>query len=592
MTSSSALHHPMRTSHHAASYRRRFAIFFLCLVVVVAVINHRSSAGPSYSPVSISYDKEYDAAHADLGKNDAGGLAVDIHTNPSGESKYCTMMNPMPTVPHASQICLGYSQGAVRSATAADAFVLVATVAESDLWDRGTCSLGHLSWMASIAVPMIVFVKSNATKSFRQLNNTWDESNNLAARGQQDMFRSLNPLPRSPGRFGSKQHRTVFRSILRDAWDAAQPQAEGSDREPSGGSPSGEPLCRGSEWIQRKQNGMSDLFLFESPNVGDEALSFAEVALRMSRVAEQASASLPADASLTDDDRIKMTTLDGVLSKAQYVIAVHDHAESWHAVHLVEQLRCTCMDKRRNERYRTLTSPSKAFLLQCMPLVMNETEALENVMHRAPRAAAANPEFVAYQRKNIGRSAALSRLFRSGMEYLFSVHRGDEVVVPQLPAAVVRDCCATFIVSREAILGLDTPQDGSDVVGGWRSFSAASGGVEAPQFWNSLRNKIFLQPSDAPQYFNEALEKEHDLRIGDLSMYLERFWRTLFGSGVYETQRDLAVSHCSDTTKIAFECPPFPVIRSVEDLEKDVQDGIASHRLTCEASFAAGNVFR
>jgi hypothetical protein len=565
-------------SHHAAIVRRRAGPVFVVILVIVMFLNYRGGKSLDnsavYAPASVAYDSKYDDAHADLAKSDTHiGHAVQRHRtlDASVEEKYCNMTNP-PADRMANEIsCLTSDGGFVKSMTD-DAFVLVATVAEDSFWNAssGRCDVGHLSWMASLSFPLVVFVKSNATRSFRQSHNAWTTENHYNVRSREKMHFPLNAAQPSTTF-------TTFRSVLRDAWEAAQ-QPLADDAAPTA------PLCSGSKWMTEKQQSMSDLFIFESPNVGDEALSMVEIALRMSRVAAKDTTSADDGRVISEEDRIKLLSLDSILAKVQYVIAVHDHASSWHSLRLVEQLQCLCMDNKRPERYRTLTTPAKAYLLQCMPLEVNTTESLVQVLSRVPPAAARNAEFIAFQTKTIHRSAALSTLFQHAIRYLFTVDSRPRIT--RWPAAVVRDCCATFVVSRDAIIG-------TDLATGWPML-VSGGSATASQVWNSLSLKIQEQPLHVDEYFTarKLTSADEELRVGELSMYLERFWRTIFGATEYETQRDLAVLHCADAKGIAFDCPPFSPVAGVDDLLAEVSKDVLSGRLRCDAPFAAQNLFR
>lgn len=603
---SSTPHHSLRSagntgansSHHAATFRRRAGFIFVVLLAVVVFVNSRGSGSLDnsavFAPASVVYDAKYDEAHADLGKTETYRSSSSLQRRleksaaSSLEEMYCNMTNPLPgskTPPDTR--CLASDEGGIIRSAVDDAFVLVATVSEASLWDSATgrCNVQHLSWMGSVAIPVVVFVKSNATRSFRSSNNSWTSSNGLDARSHGRMHFPL--LSVADGMAANQQLNTsaIFRSVLRDAWDAAQQSLP--DEAPAA------PLCLGSEWMTKKQQSMSDLFIFESPNVGDEALSIVEIALRMSQVTAVKLAGKTADEGrrVSDEERMKLMSLDSILSKAMYMIAVHDHADSWHSLRIVEQLRCLCMDQQG--RYRTLTSPSKAYLLQCMPLEVNASDALIQVLSHVPPAAAKNPEFLAFHKKNIARSVALSASFDKAMRYLFTVDTNNKTTRSiAWPAAVVRDCCASFIVSRGAILGTDTNT-------GWPQLSGGNG-VTAVQFWESLWKKVTRQPMDANQYFTLAsVSTLHnsggadEIRIGELSMYLERFWRTIFGATELETQRDVAVLHCADPVRdIKFDCPPFARITGTDGMLDDVIQGVASGQLQCDASFASRNVFR
>ena len=250
------------------------------------------------------------------------------------------------------------------------------------------------------------------------------------------------------------------------------------------GEPSFKSVARDYPWKTHVE-------LRECPNVGDEALSVLDFTTRGSFV-------------------------------SRFNIFVHGHRESWHAPDLVEQLGCVCLDAAR-ERYRTLTAPTHAFLLQCMSFFVNETEALEAMA--ANDKFPANEDLVQFRQHQVQDSAAASRKMRQAYR---------ELIGSSEPTAVVRDCCTSFIALDDAL-------------------------AESRQAfnWTRLLHITLSQPSGS-----FTLD-------GEVSMYLERFWRHLLRPSQYDFQRDFAQVRCK--YKNVFVCPPEVSIGGEADLLPEIR---------------------
>lgn len=477
------------------------------------------------------------------------------------EALYCRMTNRMDGAP-GSRLCVTPHEGG----QSVDDFLLTVTVAEAEFWSSGGCDVGVLQWLADVRVPTVIVVKSNATRSFRENNLTWDRTNDVAARGAQAMYREVlggvADLPSSGA--------STFRSVLRDAWVQVESGDDGDDAR-----------CAGVEWIKKKLlTGVQDVFLFESPNVGDEALSVLEVAARLASVELGRS---KVDFHADEDDRSKYSLLDSILQRTKALIFVHSHAASWHSLEIAQQLRCLCVDSSA-ERYRTLTSPAKAYLLQCMPLNRSDDtadEMVETVLKHAPESARRSESFLQFHRRHAQRSVNISRLFADAYRFLFS---------SDAPPAIVRDCCASFVVTREAVMSIAHNVAAVTL----SAVGSTDGERKTLELLLEMRKKLRRQPLDLAEYYSDTRVSE--LRVGELSMYLERFWRTAFGSTPYDTHRDLAVRDCSvppgQAGRFQLECPPLWAVEGETNLLPEVQAAVADGRLRCDADVSRRNVFR
>ena len=246
----------------------------------------------------------------------------------------------------------------------------------------------------------------------------------------------------------------------------------------------------------------SDTVVRELPNIGDEALSI------LTFIAEFYATLKP------------------------YTVFVHGHRASWHATDIVEQLSCLCLAPTQ-ENYRTLTTPQRAFLFQCMPL---QPPNCSEILLSSTGRPAALQEFEARMCKE---SVNATLEYRMAFELLFGQNN--------VPVAVVRDCCASFVVSRAAI-------------------------HKRPRsFYERLAHRVRSQPD------REFLQ--HSLKF-ELSMYLERFWRHVFdGESGYDFFRDFAAARCKYKEK--FDCPPSIKVASSADVppehrERKCADGISN----------------
>ena len=228
--------------------------------------------------------------------------------------------------------------------------------------------------------------------------------------------------------------------------------------------------------------------IIEGPNVGDEALSVVDYVFRVR---------------------------SGLLKQARFHVFAHGHRSSWHSLDLVEQLRCLCVDEER-ERYKTLMDASHAYLFQCMPLHLNETELAEELGPRERQF----PELRAFRQREIQASVNASLFYQSAFVEIFQ---------KPAPIAVIRDCCATFLLTSAAIQqnALTTGQ------------------------WNRLRRMLLFQPH--PSFLTV-----------ELSMILERFWRTLFVASLTDFYRDFSQVRCAYKDK--FDCPPTVNVSGVIDI--------------------------
>jgi hypothetical protein len=411
--------------------------------------------------------------------SDSSFLFGDFYS--ANMTNYCLMTNPVAGAASGGRVtCLRHSPEAVT---------LVATVAEAELLDAEQHEAGGgwnlIRWIDELPFGRrVLYIKSNATVAFRRNGMQWDLSSRRSERVARETARLLRGEP-------------AFRSVARAyPWRTHSPSA---------------------------------VELREAPNVGDEALSIADFVARGSMI-------------------------------SKFNIFVHGHREAWHAPDVVEQLGCVCVDESR-ERYRTLTTPTHAFLLQCMPFHVDEEAAMELMAgkDRFP----ANEDLVAYRRRQVQRSANASRTmaqaFRQLIRPAISAFRGStkDADAPggdskardpgtvskedgdlsgsgEMPAAVVRDCCASFIATDEAIRG------------------------SADRFdWLFLRRAILAQPS--PLFTVD----------GEISMYLERFWRFLMQPSAYDFQRDFAQVRCKYSSH--FECPPEVNISGERDVLPEVR---------------------
>lgn len=350
---------------------------------------------------------------------------------PSDASAYCERTNPPPQL--APQYCMSTWWQVPGSMPPWRVITLVVTVAEEALLQGGE---EEFKWLDEIPAKKVLYVKSNATVSFRSNGLVWE--NGTAERIDAEGFWSAD---------GSSPK---FRSVAR-SWHFKTP-----------------------------------VEIVEHPNVGDEALSI--VHYMQSR---------KVDTNMT--------------------VFVHGHVSSWHSADIVEQLSCMCFDATgRYERYRTLTSPENAFLLQCMAFV----PPAEDVIDEAPK------HLRAWLRIQATRASEGAEMFRDAFKVLF----------PRFPppVAIVRDCCSTFMIHRTAF---------------------------SEQRLQSTLDSLFDLLRWQPHHQRDASHPWAQIgRSSEVSMYLERFWRFLFCPTHYDFLRDFSAVRCK--YRGVFDCPPSVVYNS------------------------------
>ena len=366
--------------------------------------------------------------------------------------------------------------------------------------------------------------------------------------------------------------------------------------------------------------------IIEIPNVGDEAtgvLSFlADAQLERwfdGPAATTDSAPNPEEAPKSGASRRRLR------SQRRAVIFVHSHRSSWHSLDIIEQLGCLCVDTQR-ERYRTLTYPSVAFVFQCVsgmqsnPLVEQHVKPWRRAWKRPPpprrpqsrsnddvddaggsRGAADEPvlrvnrsgaslaatrprgegaagggrpmfrtapplsgkaldqhrHYIARLRKE---SVKASARFGLAFDYLFGEYLG-----PTIPEAFIRDCCASFVVTREGLAALPSGLPLSllrktvaqpylsdfytcyNGEGSTRAPSSSSPSSRHDEPSTSVMPNRSDNRSRGNNSSNRSTINDESLIVpldGDLSMYFEHFWRLLFNATAYDQQRDYSLLRC------------------------------------------------
>ena len=433
-------------------------------------------------------------------------FAKNPYQDPSLNTPYCTLTNPEPS---EDVVCIA------GNPDAAEQFVVVVTVTEEELlrsvnasWEDEHTILGNqidgtmkhqiglstkrpgdkhaLSFLDDLPLKKHIYVKSNWTTSYRRNNATWDPRLQEKL-AMERMVWETDATPESHGPWRDKVAPThVFRSIAHDLL----------------------------------KDDLSVLSIVELPNIGDEALPM--LWHLANRVHGNTTAGLLPG---------RKQPLNGAVP--EFTVFLHGHAESWHSVDVVrEQLPCLCMN-RKLERYRTLTYGEKAFLLQCVPMQDPNITDLPN------RTALERME--ARMQRHI---ANFTKQFRFEWKMLLE----DEMGPP--PKAIMRDCCATVVLHRDAILG------------------------RSAKFYKHLYNITRFQPYEP--FMEQGYERE-------ISLFLERLWRTIFNATYTDFIRDFGNIKCThaavqrqwtkqrstgqhDRDFPLFDCPPKVYLRNESEI--------------------------
>lgn len=454
---------------------------------------------------------------------------------PHSSSSYCALTNPL----HSS---LCFSQNPKY-------FNVVTTVAEVELVEDPTM----LEWLLElpIDVSITIYVKSNWTVAFRRNHMQWGE-NTWTFRRKQSMWSDECEAVEqqhgdhavvSPCLNRSTSH--VFRSMLRDSELIRRLES----RHFFSNNNSSQPMRSTTRRIH----------IVESPNVGDEAHS-------VTHYITHADAVWRFPSSLKTDQNEE---------KDHVVIFLHAHRDSWHSGDIVARLRCLCVDPTL-ERYRTLTFPDRAYFFQCMPLLLNASEILENA-----RALARMKKSVEFERVMVKRaleSISVTENFATVFSFLFqqpysstntlgkaqahSILRAEQprkkFSLDVVPRAIIRDCCAMFLVTHTAMT------------------------QHSRDWWRGILDRIERQPEEEDTGVlhemggpNKSLRDDAASSIArekykgnkhrmllpfplwELSMKLERFWRTIFQATEYDQHRDLSLILC-EYPEGKFYCPIEP----------------------------------
>jgi hypothetical protein len=314
--------------------------------------------------------------------------------------------------------------------------------------------------------------------------------------------------------------------------------------------------------------------LLERPNVGDEAASIAEV--------------------LAEAHRGGVSATSTIFGPAAFFAFVHAHRDSWHSVDVVHQLRCLRLDSGR--RYVTLTSASRAFLLQPQPVPLVASRASAGaggggdaalvVMpdlweprdRRGHVAAPVPPRPVPPQ---LLRFRAAARLREAAT--LWNHREAARLLQPNsaLPTAFVRDCCSSFVVSVAALNGVDSAVDFDHVLRLLRRqpIVPASPETEAAA--------AVQQRSNAPPPPFE-----------ELSMYAERLWRLIFQPSAADVARDVTVVGCQGEPSLLDRVErrlrivnmSQPARRGVGDVANEAHRLVIKHETLC-APYSGQNRF-
>jgi hypothetical protein len=222
---------------------------------------------------------------------------------------------------------------------------------------------------------------------------------------------------------------------------------------------------------------------YSDRNVGDEASSIATHLLRLRNAT-------------------------GRETVPHFTAFVHGHRESWHSLDVVQQLACMCVGPQT--RYVTLTSPSRAFLYGCQDYGGVAQLAQRGDCNATLWNGSGGGELAAFTARKTAREMGVALNHARAMRELLGP--------TPIRNSVARDCCTTFIVSRQALLDLPT------------------------DLLQRLGKTLVNQPARA--HALPCSSSADGVEFEELSMYAERLWRGLFVPSAADTQRDLTTVGC------------------------------------------------
>lgn len=238
------------------------------------------------------------------------------------------------------------------------------------------------------------------------------------------------------------------------------------------------------------------------------AETFAAFLDRMRRVEWRTCVTVQPDVNVGDESlSVASFIADHYERLPEMVVFLHAHETTWHHPNIVEQLRCMCLDTRQ-ESYRTLLTPLEHhfFTMHCL----SREAHLQSDVHPA----------------ELNDRTDLHR-FRVLWQRLLEPYLGP------LEHSFVYDLCGSFVVTKRAM----------------RSLPRA--------FWRQLATLLRYQPLS-----HAAAGVD-----GELSMLVERLWRTIFHATPYDFQRDFTNYKCR--FGFEFACPPHANVSTQADIISD-----------------------
>lgn len=498
----------------------------------------------------------------------------------SETQSWCDATNPEPS---STRVCLGDAWGLdgeeyvspQRRKAARDAVHLVVTATEADVaYLMEPRSVGPapddlpLWWLRSLPFTATVFVKSPATTSYRSALMASHEAR--AATNRAGGFMSSAVLAEGVADDMLRYYGVHWNATGTDArltqrmCDPTQlpfeHEALGRKLKAVGGEGT---FCSAlrrvlRDWeIEEEMRGVpSGMFatagriaVVETPNVGDEALSLTAVLAFAAGGDAWSSghAALPySDPArrhkvhrLVTDVRAGVVRAMGAAHgvEQKWLLNLHAHRKAWHALDVVQQLRCTCIDP-AVEAYKSLTTPTKAFFTQCVAVGAvdggsQRAAAAARSGGAASSSAAAERRVSSYRHAMHRRATAASINMRRGFRALF----GDRAAngVPTLPPpAMLRDCCSTMLVRPAS---WNTQRVARLAAHAFVTLVAQPIAPRAAAADPVLRHDRDARGRDALQDVDPGLP----VLLEELSMYVERMWRWLLRPTVYDTLRDVGV---------------------------------------------------